>query len=173
MDRELFRNGSGYADPTAYNAMITVEEEKMQTKPFEIWKYEVGANEKMGIVMAQEDGVVTVLPLFERPVQNGIEFSMIQGIRSVHPARLSYVMESKLIGYVQDIPAALADDLSNSFQMTFWDIIPKSENDIPAENVPFVEPKGISDIQLQLEGERREKEVYKGLYEGLLDKLIK
>ena len=30
-----------------------------------------------------------------------------------------------------------------------------------------------TELQIRLEGERREKEVYKGLYESLLDKLIK
>lgn len=41
MDKELFRNGSGYADPTAYKAFMNIErDEKMDFERGEIYEYE-------------------------------------------------------------------------------------------------------------------------------------
>ncbi|HIT65950.1 MAG TPA: hypothetical protein IAB61_01705 [Candidatus Merdisoma merdipullorum] len=191
MDRELFRNGSEYVDPTAYKAIVNVNMEKknMETKPFEIWKYEISTGEKMGIVMAQDRNIVSVLPLFEKPFADGIEITTVQGVRFVHPVRMAHVVESKLISYVQDVPEESVNDIMNMFSEVYSDVIwaaesnlPESEEsrgyDNPGETGPILPPGNIeypdnTELQIRLEGERREKEVYKGLYEGLLDKLIK
>lgn len=189
MDRELYRNGSGYADPTAYRAMITMEEKNMETKPFEVWKYEISTGEKMGIVMAQEGNIISVLPLFDRPFAGGIEITTVQGVRFVHPIRMAHVGESKLISYVQDVPEDSVHDIMNIFSEVYSDVIWTVETilpedagscgfDAPGETGPILPPGNIeysdnTELQIKLEGERREKEVYKGLYEGLLDKLIK
>ena len=186
MDRELFRNGSGYADPTAYRAMIMMEEKSMETKPFEIWKYEISTGEKMGIVMAQEGNIISVLPLFDRSFAGGIEITTVQGVRFVHPIRMAHVGESKLISYVQDVPEDSVNDIMNIFSDVYSDVIWAAESILPedAESRGFGAPGTIlppgnveypdsTELQIRLEGERREKEVYKGLYESLLDKLIK
>ena len=65
--------------------MITMEEKNMETKPFEVWKYEISTGEKMGIVMAQEGNIISVLPLFDKPFAGGIEITTVQGVRFVHP----------------------------------------------------------------------------------------
>lgn len=219
MDRELFRNGSGYADPTAYRAMITMEEKNMETKPFEVWKYEISTGEKMGIVMAQEGNIISVLPLFDRPFAGGIEITTVQGVRFVHPIRMAHVGESKLISYVQDVPEDSVRDIAGGFCKIYADVMFPPINFYPCGFGPDdpgsqgepgmpgpVGPKGISGdfeasqqyntgdivyiehlgqfcrisdpkemetLRTEIEGERREKEVYKGLYESLLDKLIK
>lgn len=188
MDRELFRNGSGYVDPTAYKAMVNVNMEKknMETKPFEIWKYEISTGEKMGIVMAQDRNIVSVLPLFEKPFADGIEITTVQGVRFVHPVRMAHVVESKLISYVQDVPEEAVRDIAGSFCKIYADVMFPPINFYPCGFGPDdpgtqgdpgmpgpVEPKKLETLRIEIEGERREKEVYKGLYEGLLDKLIK
>lgn len=187
MDRELYRNGSGYADPTAYRAMITMEENSMETKPFEVWKYEISTGEKMGIVMAQEGNIISILPLFDRPFAGGIEITTVQGVRFVHPIRMAHVGESKLISYVQDVPEDSVNDIMNIFSEVYSNVIwtanlPEDAEscgfDVPGETGPILPPGNVeypdnTELQIRLEGERREKEVYKGLYESLLDKLIK
>lgn len=188
MDRELFRNGSGYADPTAYNAMITMEEKNMEVRPYEIWRYAVGENEKIGVAMAHYDAVVAVMPLFEKSFLGSVEISTLQGPRYVHPVKMTYVLESRLVEYVQDVPEVAVNDIMNIFSEVYSEIwtaettLPEGAEscgyDAPGETGPILPPGNIeypdnTELQIRLEGERREKEVYKGLYEGLLDKLIK
>lgn len=186
MDRELFRNGSGYADPTAYKAMITMEEKNMEVRPYEIWRYTVGENEKIGVVMAHYDAVIAVMPLFEKSFLGCVQVSTLQGPRYVHPIKMTYVLESRLVEYVQDVPEAAVNDIMNLFHWCYSEIIPKA--DVHAANSfgpcdlgepgPILPPGNVeypdnTELQIRLEGERREKEVYKGMYEILLDKLIK
>ena len=186
MDRELFRNGSGYADPTAYKAMITMEEKNMEVRPYEIWKYTVNGNEKIGVAMAHYDAVVAMMPLFEKSFLGSVEIPTLHGPRYAHPVRMTYVLESRLVEYVQDVSESAVNDIMNLFHECYSEIIP--EADIHAANRfapcapgvpgPILPPGNVeypdnTELQIRLEGERREKEVYKGLYESLLDKLIK
>ena len=180
MDRELFRNGSGYADPTAYRAMITMEEKIMEVRPYEIWRYTVGENEKIGVAMAHYDAVVAMMPLFEKSFLGSVEISTLQGPRYAHPVKMTYVLESRLVEYVQDVSEATANDIMNLFHECYSEIIPEADDhaentcnpEMPVQALAVEYPDN-TDLQIQLEGERREKEVYKGLYESLLDKLIK
>lgn len=180
MDRELLRNGSGYADPTAYRAMITMEEKSMEVRPYEIWRYIVGENERIGVVASQFDRTISVMPLYENDFSGSVEVTTIQGPRYAHPIRMNFVPQSKLIEYVQDVPEAAVNDIMNLFYECYSGIIPETDDhaenicdpEMPVQALP-VEYPDTTDLQIQLEGERREKEVYKGLYEGLLDKLIK
>ena len=165
---ELFRNGSGYADPTAYKAMITMEEKIMEVRPYEIWRYTVGGNERIGVVASQFDRTISVMPLFESDFLGSVEVTTLQGPRYAHPIRMNFVPQGKLIEYVQDVPEAAVNDIMNLFHECYSEIIP--ETDDHAENIcdPEMPVQDLrSNIRIpqtcsaRLEGERREKEVYK------------
>lgn len=153
----------------------------MEARPYEIWRYTVGENyEKIGVVMAHYDAVIAVMPLFEKSFLGCVQVSTLQGPRYVHPIKMTYVLESRLVEYVQDVPEVAVNDIMNLFYECYSEILPKAdvhaENicdpKMPAQVLPVEYPDN-TELQIRLEGERREKEVYKGLYEGLLDKLIK
>ena len=152
----------------------------MEVRPYEIWRYTVGGNERIGVVASQFDRTISVMPLFESDFLGSVEVTTLQGPRYAHPIRMNFVPQGKLIEYVQDVPEAAVNDIMNLFHECYSEIIPETDDhaenicdpEMPVQDLP-VEYPDTTDLQLQLEGERREKEVYKGLYEGLLDKLIK
>ena len=99
---------------------------------------------------------------------------------------MTYVLESRLVEYVQDVSESAVNNIMNLFHECYSEVIP--EADIHAANSfgpcdpgvpgPILPPGNVeypdnTELQIRLEGEHREKEVYKGLYENLLDKLIK
>ena len=170
MDKELFKNASGYNDPTAYNAMKGMM--NMNVNAFEIYTYDIQGNERMGIVLAQESGYVTILPLLEKQRVSSITVPTVRGERFVFPACLSYVTDTRLIDYVQTVPEGIAEEIREGMSALFMDVLAEPDSGECARQARQEERICHDDTAELLAAEIREKEIYKGLYRELLDKLV-
>lgn len=170
MDKELFKNASGYSDPTAYNAMKGMI--NMNVNAFEIYTYDIQGNEKMGIVLAQESGFTTILPLLEKQRVSSITVPTVRGERFVSPACMSYVTDTRLIDYVQTVPESIAEEIRERISALFMDVLSESDNEGHMREFHEEENAHQDDKTELLAAEIREKEIYKGLYRELLDKLV-
>ena len=170
MDKELYKNGSGYADPTAYEAMKGWN--KMDVRKFEIWSYStMNGNEREGIIIASDERHVVMLGLLDNPCQGAIAVPSKHGEMYVHPLKLCYCTSRNLGEYVQNIPDMKAEEIWTAFLESFG--VPKRD----AENAVGNEVRSceyVSEITEQdLRSTQVERDIYIGLYRELLDKLTK
>lgn len=98
-----YLNGSGYPDPTAYKAIKETEEEEMEARSGELWRYASGEVEREGVVVGTDGIVVTVLPLLDICFDGSIEIMTSAGIKYVQPLRLTYTTQKKLLDYLRDV----------------------------------------------------------------------
>ena len=66
IDKELWLNGSGYADPTAYKAMKGVMDD-MRDRIGEVWEVNTNKGTKTVLVVAKKEGAYALLDMFDEP----------------------------------------------------------------------------------------------------------
>lgn len=87
---DLKRNGSGYYDPTAYEAIINVEKENGRMKRGEIWEVEYQGTYKNAVVISAQERFCNVLMLNdEMKTEQDVQVRS-RSILYTHPAMLSY-----------------------------------------------------------------------------------
>lgn len=99
-----YLNGSGYPDPTAYEAIKRTEEKEMEARSGELWRYTAGTVEREGVVVGTDGIVVTLLPLLDICYDGAVEIVTSEGVKYVQPLRLTYTTEKKLLDYLRDVP---------------------------------------------------------------------
>lgn len=67
-DKELWLNGSGYADPTAYKAMKGVMDD-MKDRIGEVWEVNTHKGTKTVLVVAKKEGAYALLEMFDEMKQ--------------------------------------------------------------------------------------------------------
>lgn len=65
-DKELWLNGSGYPDPTAYKAMKGVMDD-MRDRIGEVWEVNTNKGTKTVLVVAKKEGAYALLDMFDEP----------------------------------------------------------------------------------------------------------
>lgn len=75
----------------------------MEVRSGELWSYEAGTVEREGVVIGTDGVVVTLLPLLGIGFDGSIEIMTSAGIKYVHPLRLAYTTEKKLLDYLRDV----------------------------------------------------------------------
>lgn len=87
---DLKRNGSGYYDPTAYEAIRNVEKENGRMKRGEIWEVEYQGTYKSAVVISAQDKFCNVLMLNdEMKTEHDVQVK-VRSFLYTHPAMLSY-----------------------------------------------------------------------------------
>ena len=105
MDKELLRNGEGYVDPTAYEAMKKWEGVKMQLNPGDVIKITMGVNNNYAMCFVVKDEndyteIVVAHKDVEYVGQNFCEIKLdIYGDKKtsyIDAAKLSYVTHDRI-----------------------------------------------------------------------------
>lgn len=173
IDKELLKNASGYADLTAYKAMQNVmkEDKTMQCMKNDVWEVETSRGDrKLVLIMAVGDECFLAYMLYDKPFRCGTAVMTKEGEKYIHPLRLVNMSPSSLVQLCQTITDGEEEKVWEGLREAIGldDNISKPQKTMETESV------GIdTDLKIQLEGERREKEIYKGLYEGLINKIVK
>ena len=167
MDKELYRNGSGYADPTAYQAMKGMN--SMDVRRFEIWSYVTTTGiERMGIVMAGNKNTALMFALYDKPISDGIQIVTMRGEKYMSPILMTFCTEKNIGQYIQDIPKEKEEEIMSAFLEAFdlSDHEVKKRAEVLPENSGYKE-----EMELKLCAVTTERDVYQGLYRELLDKI--
>lgn len=198
MDMELLRNGSGYVDYTAYKALSNYErtEKEMlakinnESRNGEIWKVSTSSRTEKEILIIQDRGNYVV-----GLVLNDNFFIGAITIRSIaekytDPGKVSYYFDDRLETYVKTITSSeyekVMDVVSDALGLKYNGgneteaVEPVEYDESKTTELPFPAPAQ-EDNYIRITFEEfesmakanTEKDIYKGLYEQLLAKLIK
>ena len=88
----LHKNGSGYYDPTAYEAIKNVEREEneMEIRKGEIWEDEMGNNLRTAVVLAVHGSYSIVLSFTEKERDRSTVQINAHGMKYTEPGMISY-----------------------------------------------------------------------------------
>ena len=184
---ELKRNGSGYYDPTAYQALKKIErrEKEMEIRKGEIWEVEFGNNIRTVLVLAAHGSYSTILTFCDEPRERRTVQINAQGMKYTEPGMITYKFHDAFDKFIR-----LATDEE------FVNIMDQVAGALGLETeVPFgiVESK-VQRLQRELEDEsakilelekgnthfadtnttilKTERDLYKSQYESLLERVI-
>lgn len=116
-DKELYRNGEGYADPTAGAALDDL------AKPGEIWTY--GLVDKQALIIKNHGQFCTALTLAEYPYnEDTVEVQTRDGVRYTNPAMVRYIWTDKLRYFTGRMPEAEWDEMRERIAKALDTIIP-------------------------------------------------
>ena len=98
MDRygDLRKNGSGYIDPTPYQALTSMY------NPGEIWTHTNSGNEVL--ILKDHDGFCTVLRLVDEEGKAGCISIVSRALKYTHPGMVQYVFNTQLGMMVKKLP---------------------------------------------------------------------
>lgn len=186
MDKELFRNGSGYVDITAYKALSNIEKEnnKMEFKRGEIFEYEMKDRyeTKKALVVSADfrsgDRYINVIVLTDEPKGNINVPINCQGMMYADCGMVSFATNDRLLDYIRTATAEEMSQIDAGIAKCLG--IEQKTVEVPVEKVVEV-PVQVSaqypsETHLKtaeaLAKARTEAGIYKNLYEQLLAKVM-
>lgn len=96
---ELKRNGSGYVDPTAYNALKNISDKKINAG--EIWEVEYHKEYRFAVVIAAQDRMCNILCLNEERTSEADIEVIAKGLKFTDPRMLSYKSNKSFVNFVR------------------------------------------------------------------------
>jgi len=186
MDNDLFRNGSGYVDITAYKAMknYVKGENSMEFNRGELFEYEMRntGESKVALVVSADfrsnDRFLNVIVLTDEPKgEVNVAITTNYGIMYADCGMVSFATNDRLINYLkhvkseemEQIDAGIAKCLGIESLVIEKEVI----KEVPNEAVIPMEHTDLSvDLSMDLAAAKKEAEVYKNLYEALLSKVM-
>lgn len=191
MDYELFRNGSGYVDYTAYKAILNIErDKKMEFNRGEIFEYETFKNENRKALIVSADSrknneIQSVILLIDEPKTDKAIPVVCEGMMYAECDLISFVRSDRLINFIRvareeemaKVDAGIAQALGIEQEKTEIVIEKRSE---PVEftiekNKPVIfdpKPASVEVFSEELIKAQTEAETYKNLYDQLLSKVL-
>lgn len=187
MKSTILRNGSGYYDPTAFEAIknIIKSEKVKKVKTMEkgeIWEIQQNNGTYKDVIVLSTGGdVAQVIQLSER----GNDFSLTvncQGIKYTDPRKIQYAFSDVFTTFIR----ALRDDEYKNIMGAVAEVLGLSTVQLPEADEsqeeqeewhPIPEPD-IMPLPFECDPEalikaQTERDVYKGLYEKLLADVMK
>ena len=181
---EMKKNGSGYSDPTAYEALKHIT--KMEEKTMEFYRGNIveietkNGNLKEAVVLQTHEKYATILALTD---DERMPYSVnCRGERYTNPGMVQYVFNDHVAGFIRSMTDSEYESIMNAVidSLGYYPQQARSENPEP-EN----EQKGY--LQAVIEKERKdayllkkelaqvqtERTVYKDLYTDILDRVMK
>lgn len=174
MDKELKYNADGYYDPTAYMALNNVQkgESMKENRTGEIWEIELSeGNIFYAIIIADDGNIVNFIRLIDEATKNSdIELNCC-GIKYASSRMVQYCFTQKVVLFTRkltddefsDILQKVADSLGIEFIWEELGVIEKASEPVKYEAISF---------DAELEKTKAQLEVYKDLYESLLQKMV-
>lgn len=193
---ELKRNGSGYYDPTAYQALKKIErrEKEMEIRKGEIWEVEMGNNIRTVLVLAVHGSYSTVLTFSDEQRERRTVQMNAQGMKYTEPGMVTYKFHDAFDKFIRLATDEEFADIMNQIAGALG--IEKKE----AAYIPFVvaESEEIKRLQMEIEDLKAknyklekgnthfasmatdtnttilktERDLYKSQYESLLERVI-
>lgn len=179
------RNAEGYHDPTAYEALKSCEKKKesQKMKKGEIWEIQQNNGTYKDVIVLSTGGdVAQVIQLSER----GNDFSLTvncQGIKYTDPRKIQYAFSDVFTTFIR----ALRDDEYKNIMGAVAEVLGLSTVQLPEADEsqeeqeewhPITEP--VIGMPLPFDGDteelikaQTERDIYKGLYEKMLNSLMK
>lgn len=110
MRENIFINAEGYADPTAYKAIIAIikEEKRMaQVKAGAIWEFDTDYGEVICLVLAKSGGICTNVKLYDEFREDSdVQVNALGGMKYGCTARINYLPESRANRLIRDLKSA-------------------------------------------------------------------
>lgn len=174
MDRELLRNGDGYIDPTAYNAMKNWEGQKMQLNPGDIINISFPNSERLTmcfVVKPEKEYIEILIPHKDREFVNQNEIAINYDLFGVNKtsyadaARLSYISPDRVDSKISELADVERERLFTAIKIAL------GLSDVPE---PLDEPTKYpdEDYLIDLETAKTEARIYKDMYEKLLREVV-
>jgi len=177
MDRDFKFNSERYYDPTVYMALNNVQKgEKMeQIKAGEIWEYNHpnATVDSTGLVLAVNGDVVTFLKLIDtKNSKHDIEVNC-RGIMYAGSSMIVYGFIQNFRTYIRTMNTEVFNDIKYKVAESLG--ISSMIHEVEVEKIVEVEkavnvPATTSDVEL--ERTKAQLEVYKGLYENLMQQMM-
>lgn len=174
----MFRNGSGYADPTAYKALSNIERDgKMDFNRGEIFEYEEvnkGKYRKALILSADfraNDRIQSIILLNEEPKGDHPVPIVCEGMMYADCSMVSFARNDRLGRFCRKATQEEMDRIDEGVAkcLGIEETVQTHKYYYPGEPVPQ-EP--IHDNAEELVTAKAEAKVYKDLYENLLAKVM-
>ena len=192
MDKELKYNASGYYDQTAYKAIINVMKgENMKDRTGEIWNIEARNGSQFNAIVIADDGnIATVIRLIECEDDNSdfsirckcmmygcsrmIQYAFVQDlseyIRTASDEEMQEVKNKILCSLGLTENMYVCKDFDDDMIESLKESVARMEATIQAE--PNVINEHIETMKTQLERTNAQLEVYKKLYDDMMQKMI-
>lgn len=171
------KNSEGYTDMTAYLAIKRTEGVKeMEAKRGEIWEIEKGNGEKRQVlILAADDSMAAVYLLLDRYKPGEIEVQTLYGEKYLHPLMVGYVTHYSMVRFVQTLREEKLKEIETAFAKAFGEFGEQDNVSILSIQNPVLHAdEGIAaSLQEELSSVKKEAEIYKGLYDDLLGRLLK
>lgn len=168
MKGDLLHNGSNYVDTTAYLAMKEVMkgEKSMEKKVGQIWKIKQNNGfDSEVLVIAVHIGYCTTVQL-----KDSLSGYIIRGTgKTTELGRLSYTFDDSFVKYKETISEDAIDDLKLNLAIML-DIHTNVETPAPVPIAQPIECKVDDELKIQLAGVTAERDVYKSLFEKVIEK---
>ena len=187
MDKELFYNASGAKDETAYKAITNVMKERrkmgvMGTNKGEVWEVVSGQSTRLAVILqCFDDYAATIMLQDYEPKENSVKV-IARGIMYADTGRLGYVFHDKIENYVRSLTAEEMADLQEGVvkALSLGDVASKQEIEEIEESLlmPYTGcleegiTEAMAEVREDLAAARKEAEIYKGLYETLLQRAL-
>lgn len=176
MDKELFRNGSGYADPTVYKALQNYQkgEQNMEFKRGEIFQYKIGCDYKPALVVSADyranDNILNIIVLDDEERRDSVQI-VCRGIMYADCSFISYGYANSFGSFIrmateeemEAIDAGIAKSLG--IEQKIVEKVMK----VPVKEVVEIPVEASS---AELASAKTEASIYKNLYEQLLEKMM-
>ena len=164
MSEDLRKNGEGYCDKTAYAAMKNVmkEEETVEVKRGEIWEVDQSNGLVKEVLCIQPfSGYFEHIMLTDKkPGENSVIIRSREMMYS-DVGRVSYSLTSRAASYIRTVPE---DEMA--------EILKKIACALNIGNASVTEPVSDPYQAEKVIGLEKERDIYKHLYNDLLEKVI-
>lgn len=184
---EIKKNGSGYNDPTAYEALKNIIQ--MEGKTMEFYRGDIveietkNGNLKEAVVLQTHDKYSNILILTD---DARMPYSVnCRGERYANPGMVQYVFNDHVTGFIrsmtdseyESIMNAVIDSLGYYPQQAVRNEAPEPERETEQKEylqaVIEKERKGTELLKKELAQVQTERTVYKDLYTDILDRVMK
>lgn len=174
MDKEFLRNGEGYVDPTAYEAMKKWEGVKMQLNPGDIINISFPNSDKLTmcfVIKPEKEYIEILIPHKDREYVNQNEIAVSYDLFGVNKtsyadaARLSYISPDRVDSKISE----LADDERERLFAAIKIALGLADAPEPRYEPPQYPDE---DYLFDLENAKTEARIYKEMYEKLLREVV-
>lgn len=182
VDKELFRNGSGYADPTAYKALSNIErDEDMEYKRGEIFEIEMNnrPDTKKALVVSADfrsgENYLNVIVLTDEPKGNVNVPIVCEGKMYADCGMVSFITSNRLLRFIrkarEDEMNQIDEGIAKCLGLEMKDV------GLPTESIakiiaPMIAEPSVEVFSEELATAKAEANIYKDLYEKLLAKVM-
>ena len=177
----MFRNGSGYADPTAYKALSNIERDgKMEFKRGEIFEYAVKDDTRKAMVVSadfrKKDHMLSIIVLTDE--QKGsvcVPITTGSGIMYADCGMVAFAQSDRFGNYLRTVKQAEMDQIDEGIAKCLGIEqqvrIVKSEA-VPEIITPIIAEPSVECFSEELATAKAEAKIFKDLYEKLLAKVM-